>query len=103
MKKLYDSDFNMRKGFYEQSRQFAKKQSKPIKKLNKIERKVLESEFQETYNPTKLYQRIRVLGVPKDRARKLCKYYEDVVYKPLCRAYDMYQRKEKQERKFNNL
>jgi len=69
------------------------------KELSNLERKTLEEEFQDIYNPIKIYQRIRILGIPKDRAKRFCEYYEDIIYKPLCRMYDMYQRKEKIERK----
>ena len=59
-----------------------------MKTKNKLEN-ILEvlNEFEDKYNPLKVYARLRDLGINKGKSGELVSWYEDVFYKQIIDEY----------------
>ncbi len=68
-----------------------------MRKLSKIERRKLEMRLEDTYNPVKIYQQLRVLGIEKHDARELCEFYEENFYTPLVEIYKRIKKEKRNE------
>ena len=60
-----------------------------MKQLNKMEKELCRLEFEDKYNPMKVYAYLRFgFEFSRERARELSKWYEDVFYKVIIHEYD---------------
>jgi len=57
------------------------------KEISKLEKKLPIENFEDVYNPLKVYARLRDLGINKGKSGELVSWYEDVFYKQIIDEY----------------
>ena len=59
-------------------------------KDSKFQKTLRKMEFEDIYNPLKVYAYLRKgLDIPRERARELTRWYEDVFYKVVIKESDL--------------